>query len=388
MTSPWFFRRAMGMSMTPEQLLELEKHRTLYEILGVRKDAKKADIRAAYHRLVMRVHPDLADSQTESSADFDTHRENTDGQEYVNASVREEHLKLINYAYETLSNEDRRSEYDNFLLTAPTNPELNKFWKPGQRDYTDIHREEWIRYSAQIIEGRNRRKSRPLLDPNIFSWTWWKSEHSAPFLGCILAISVGIFVLLCSNIIIPDEEKPNAEALKKEFKEFCKNEKRKSTEENASESSEVAWSLPSPEADIRVVRAKSRTGWAERIGIAEKISLKSRIPYLEEAVLHCARRESWNERRPTYESEPIYINDEEPTTFVLWFSSTPDHKGRVGWFVTSSKYLKKKARFPLAFIKSDAPTPARIQGLWQCWEHNLQRYRPKSVEIKKIPVSH
>merc|ERR1719285_1105615 len=155
----------------------------------------------------MRVHPDRADSHHESSEATDPHGTNSDGQEQGETSLREEHLKLINWAYETLSNEERRAEYDNYLRSAPTNPELNKFWKPGQRDYTEVHREEWIRYSAQVMEGRDRRKSRPLVDPDIFSWAWWKSEHSAPLLGCILAVSLGIFVLGCSKISIPGEEK-------------------------------------------------------------------------------------------------------------------------------------------------------------------------------------
>lgn len=60
-----------------------------YEILGVSKDASKADIKKAFRKLVRKYHPDVSD---DPKAD--------------------EKIAEINNAYETLSDEDKRAEYD------------------------------------------------------------------------------------------------------------------------------------------------------------------------------------------------------------------------------------------------------------------------------------
>ena len=62
-----------------------------YETLGVNKSASQADIKSAYRKMAMKYHPDR---NKESGA--------------------EEHFKEINEAYEVLSNQDKRSAYDNY----------------------------------------------------------------------------------------------------------------------------------------------------------------------------------------------------------------------------------------------------------------------------------
>lgn len=63
-----------------------------YEVLGVQRGASQDDIKRAYRKLAMKEHPDKGGDQ--------------------------EKFKKINEAYETLSNQDKRTEYDN----PPQNP--------------------------------------------------------------------------------------------------------------------------------------------------------------------------------------------------------------------------------------------------------------------------
>lgn len=62
-----------------------------YEVLGVARDATQAEIKKAYQKLARKYHPDLAGRSEENEAK----------------------IKEINVAYETLSNPEKRREYDN-----------------------------------------------------------------------------------------------------------------------------------------------------------------------------------------------------------------------------------------------------------------------------------
>ena len=64
----------------------------LYEILEVSEKASKEVIDKAYHVLVKKYHPDLQQAEEKKNA--------------------EEKMKEINEAYEVLSNEEKRKEYD------------------------------------------------------------------------------------------------------------------------------------------------------------------------------------------------------------------------------------------------------------------------------------
>ena len=62
-----------------------------YKVLGLDRNASDSDIKKAYHRLVMQYHPDKNPGDKEA----------------------EEKFKEINEAYETLSDDKKRQEYDN-----------------------------------------------------------------------------------------------------------------------------------------------------------------------------------------------------------------------------------------------------------------------------------
>lgn len=80
--------------------------RDYYEVLGVSKDSKKEDIKKAYRKLVKKYHPDV----------------NKDGD-------AEEKFKEIQEAYEVLSDEGKRSAYDQYghAGTQGFNPGSNGF---------------------------------------------------------------------------------------------------------------------------------------------------------------------------------------------------------------------------------------------------------------------
>lgn len=63
--------------------------KSLYDVLGVKKDASEADIKKAYRKLVRKYHPDVSD-----------------------APNADEKIAEINNAYETLRDADKRAEYD------------------------------------------------------------------------------------------------------------------------------------------------------------------------------------------------------------------------------------------------------------------------------------
>lgn len=85
-----------------------------YKILGVEKTASNAEIKNAYKRLVKQYHPDLNPNNADKEAKF----------------------KQINAAYETLSDPEKRRQYDNPYQNSNT-----YYTNYGRGNFNDIFRD-------------------------------------------------------------------------------------------------------------------------------------------------------------------------------------------------------------------------------------------------------
>src|ERR1700758_1540991 len=75
----------------------MAQKRDYYEVLGVKKNASKEEIKKAYRKLARRYHPDLNPGNKEA----------------------EEKFKEAQEAYSVLSNDEKRRAYDTFGSTEP-----------------------------------------------------------------------------------------------------------------------------------------------------------------------------------------------------------------------------------------------------------------------------
>jgi DnaJ-class molecular chaperone len=70
------------------------RKRNYYEILGVSKKASSSDIKKAYYKLAFKFHPDVS----------------------IDKKFSEEKFKEVEEAYSTLSDQNKRYEYDTSLI--------------------------------------------------------------------------------------------------------------------------------------------------------------------------------------------------------------------------------------------------------------------------------
>lgn len=98
----------------------LQNFRDYYEILGIPKDASNPEIKQVFRRLARQYHPDLNPGNKEA----------------------EEKFKDINEAYEVLSDQSKRSQYDSFSRYwnqrgQGKKTQRSKTWGTGGRNGTD-----------------------------------------------------------------------------------------------------------------------------------------------------------------------------------------------------------------------------------------------------------
>lgn len=101
----------------------MQNFRDYYEILGVVQDADTQVIKQAYRRLARQFHPDLNPGDQEA----------------------EERLKLINEAYEILSDVSRKAQYDDY----------RRYWlqQKSEADYRDL--EDFNRFVDQLLNRQD-----------------------------------------------------------------------------------------------------------------------------------------------------------------------------------------------------------------------------------------
>lgn len=111
-----------------------------YTILNLNPEASSEEIRAAFKKLAMRFHPDRNPDNPKA----------------------EEKFKLINLAYQTLSNEQKRISYD-YQIGVRTRSESYQHYYEAQEQvqqrYQDLYREVYRRYQAEEEENKKAHES-------------------------------------------------------------------------------------------------------------------------------------------------------------------------------------------------------------------------------------
>lgn len=132
-----------------------------YRVLGVPRTAQPAEIKRVYRKLVQQLHPDV----------------NPDPQ-------AQEHIKLVNEAYDVLGDEVKRSQYDYRL----ENPYTQIFEPPAAPSHRDPRYRGRSAYKPPQPKGPTQRDlmmaSLPYLKPVAIT-------------GCLL------FILLCADFFLP-----------------------------------------------------------------------------------------------------------------------------------------------------------------------------------------
>lgn len=109
---------------------QYSKTENYYNVLGIRMDASKDEIKKAYRRLAIEFHPDTADENSYTEGEF---------------------LRL-NKAYETLSSDEKRKEYDDTQL-APLEQRVMERPKYHTQEFDEAFRKAVVK---KIIEVEQR----------------------------------------------------------------------------------------------------------------------------------------------------------------------------------------------------------------------------------------
>lgn len=105
-----------------------------YDILGVSRDASEDDIKKAYKKIMLKYHPDRMGNKSD--------KEKKEAEEIV---------KSANEAYETLSDPQKKQEYDNPGFGAGFNPWADFFGHPKESSW---HTEDYRDLKGKNCEGK------------------------------------------------------------------------------------------------------------------------------------------------------------------------------------------------------------------------------------------
>lgn len=142
---------------------------TYYEILGVKRNASSAEIKDAYKKLIKKYHPDLYNGDKDFA---------------------EKKAKEINVAYDVLSNEEKRKEYDAEVFPAPTSysytppryetpPSGSNYTEYYRQKYNSERQREYNYYDYAYRIRKERQNSQSNYYSNKFNQTVNKYEEKA-----------------------------------------------------------------------------------------------------------------------------------------------------------------------------------------------------------------
>ena len=151
-----------------------------YMVLGVDRSASAAAIKKAYRRLAMNYHPDRNPGD----------------------ALAEEKFKLVNEAYETIGNTDKRVDYDGALSRhaaeskrrETTPPPQNDFYMPDDEVLRDFYEGFYFRKDVNKNRGKRGRDLRQNLKVSFRDAALGAdAEIHIPFFGiCLLCRGTGI----------------------------------------------------------------------------------------------------------------------------------------------------------------------------------------------------
>ncbi|HAK37074.1 MAG TPA: hypothetical protein DCM60_02365, partial [Nitrospina sp.] len=104
----------------PTMTTDVQRH-NLYKVLGVRSDATQKEINEAYDRMIQR---------------FDSSAENFS---YAVQPSLKERIALVQEAYDTLSNEEKRAAYNQSVTDKEEKPVPNSVQAAGRQMQMSLH---------------------------------------------------------------------------------------------------------------------------------------------------------------------------------------------------------------------------------------------------------
>lgn len=148
--------------------------KTLYEILEVSETASNEIIEKAYKILVKRYHPDL--------------------QQESNRKNAEEQMKLINTAYETLSDDIKRQQYDTKLKMQREKEKMQKTYAKQNDIQKQQRTEQRTSYNEQQYQQAYEEYLRNLGYKVKYKWTWDKIKELLKTIAIIFVIILIIWI--------------------------------------------------------------------------------------------------------------------------------------------------------------------------------------------------
>ena len=167
----------------------LEESQTHYTVLGVSTAATKAEIRSAYRKMSLKYHPDKRNA---NSADLG---EGTHGQR--GAKNADEHFYKIVNAYETLSDDQKRRQYDRELQRQKQqSAELREHFRRRHTQPPPQHRTYKHDYPFTI--SWHLKHLLPMAHPSLSTWFY----HLVSFIRLVLLLFSCFFLLLAFSATV------------------------------------------------------------------------------------------------------------------------------------------------------------------------------------------
>ena len=164
----------------------MQENKNFYEILGIGKDASAEEIKKAYYREIKKYHPDTYSGMSEEK------------KKELNARAA-----LINEAYSTLSDPEKRRQYDYFLKTSAAGemPE-NDFFR---NMYGSINPENFKQKMEEVKAKMAEMKKGPILKiwNEVLAMWQYLNDDKVPLLKKLLPLAALLYLVLPVDLI-PD----------------------------------------------------------------------------------------------------------------------------------------------------------------------------------------